>query len=326
MSKITFLSLLLLLLLLLLYVVYYLFHPLSNPPKSASFIRLDEKDGTFQPFTSQPKNIYGIGLSYQQHIIETAASFNPNNAPPIFRKELNSILIDEYNVVKIPAENEIKNAMNHIENGLFEEVNKRYPSLQPLVDYEVELGIIILEDINLEQLKNEKFIPKIGFFITNDISERCLAILGDGKENQYDYWGISKSYTGFLPLPKQYWQPTSYQKDQLPFVQIQTFVNGILRQEDVTQNMIYTPTELINHIIKKYKTPLFKGDLILTGTPGGTAIYAPRWKLRLGNLLNIGRFKKLETILKSDTSKFLKHNDEVIVNGDWLGNFKFKIE
>jgi 2-keto-4-pentenoate hydratase/2-oxohepta-3-ene-1,7-dioic acid hydratase in catechol pathway len=302
-------------------IVYLLNRPISNPPKPANFICLNKEDGSFRDFDSI-KHIYGFGLSYRQHIIQTAASYNPTDTPPVFKKSINSIITHENEMVSIPSNTALQNALNNIESGLSEKIIQKFSNIKPLVDYEVELGIIILEDITIENLKDSKFIPKLGFFIANDISERCIAILGDGESNKYDYWGISKDFEGFTPLPEKYWIPNQFKKDQIPCVTIKTFVNGKLRQKEKTSNMIYTPTQLLNYISSKYQTDFIKGDIILSGTPGGTAIHAPRWKIRMGKLIGADRFKKLQTVLNGDQSEYLKNKDEMVVSGDWLGERK----
>ncbi|MBK7641400.1 MAG: fumarylacetoacetate hydrolase family protein [Bacteroidetes bacterium] len=305
--------------------LYYLNRPISNAPKPAKFNCLNEKDGVFFDFDSV-NHIYGFGLIYQQHIVQTSASYNANDTPPIFKKSLNSILQGNKMIVKMPTIENLRNAMNTIEPGLADLAFNNMPTLKPLVDYEVELGIIILEKINLSDLEDDKFIPKLGFFIANDVSERSIAVLGDGKANKFDYWGVSKDFEGFTPLPQKYWVPNQFNKDQIPCVTIQTFVNGKIRQEEKTNNMVYTPTQLLNYISNKYQTNFEKGDIILTGTPGGTAIHAPRWKIRIGNLIGADRFKKLETIVNGNTSEYLKKGDEVIVKGEWLGEIKIEME
>jgi 2-keto-4-pentenoate hydratase/2-oxohepta-3-ene-1,7-dioic acid hydratase in catechol pathway len=177
-----------------------------------------------------------------------------------------------------------------------------------------------LEDISLEMLREENFIPKLGFFIANDISERCIAILGDGLPNKFDYWGISKDFAGFTPLPEQYWVPNEFKQNQIPCLQLKTLVNGEIRQDENTANMIYTPIELLRYISSKYNTNFKSGDIILSGTSGGTAIHAPRWKIRVAKLLGLGRFKKLDSVLGGNHDAYLKSNDKVEVQGDWLGN------
>jgi len=77
---------------------------------------------------------------------------------------------------------------------------------------------------------------------------------------------------------------------------------------------------MLRFVQEKYpETPLKKGDIILTGTPGGVAIATPRALVRLSNLLGFDRYKKLSIRLKGDQSLFLKGGDVVEVKGTGLG-------
>ena len=99
---------LLVILILLTSLIYYLFRPLSVIPQPAEFTCLDIKDGQFIPFDSlpNPQNIYGMGLTYSQHLIETASEFDPDIPPPIFRKKGHSITGNNTKV-KLPSKNEM---------------------------------------------------------------------------------------------------------------------------------------------------------------------------------------------------------------------------
>ena len=118
----------------------------------------------------------------------------------------------------------------------------------------------------------------------------------------------------------------SFKPNLLPNIELETYVNGELRQKEKVSNMIYTPKEMLQWIHKKYPSnALKKGDMIITGTPGGVAMTAPRFLSRLLELLNVDRFTKLKLVLKKDNSKFLKGGDEVLVKGLGLAEIKSKI-
>ena len=94
-------------------------------------------------------------------------------------------------------------------------------------------------------------------------------------------------------------------------------MNGEVRQSQTTDDMIFTPLEMLRFIQQKYpKEPLQRGDLILTGTPGGVAIATPRALVRLSNLLGFDRYKKLSVKLGGDLSDFLKSGDVVEIRGE----------
>lgn len=305
----------------------YLFRPLSNIPAPADFTCIDIADGSFVAMDSlpEPQHIYGMGLTYSQHLKETAAEFNPGELPPIFLKKAHSIGEDE-DPVRLPSAEEMIQAAQELEVGVGDRLRKDFPDLSPMLDYEVELGFVLLEDISSTDLQNDNFIPALGFFISNDLSARSIALLGEGTAMRYEYWGISKSFPGFLPVGSQVWVPNKPTTNSIPCAKIETYVNGEIRQAQTTDNMIYTPLEMLRFIQQKYpQSPLRKGDMVLTGTPGGVAIATPRALVRLSNLLGFDRYKKLSIKQGGDLSAFLNAGDVVEVKGGSLGNVRTTI-
>ena len=297
----------------------YLFRPLTDRPLSAVFVTLGANDGTFQPFPKTIGNIYGIGLSYAKHIEETASEYDRISDPVVFEKNIKSLKI-QGGITPVPGISDLLAAADEIEPGLQKLIQEKFPQLPILMDYEAELGFILLEDIDQDKLETKGYAPKLGFFILNDIGSRSMAVLGEGRDNRYDYWGASKSFTGFLPVSEKIWVPTKHLADAIPRIFIETRLNGELRQHHNTSDMIYTPTTMLRAIKNKYKTrTLKKGDIVLMGTGGGVALEAPRWKARMAKLLHFSRFTKLEFILKNDQSRFMKPGDTVVVNGEWFG-------
>ena len=191
---------------------------------------------------------------------------------------------------------------------------------------EAELAYILLTDISDSQLADPAFVPRLGFFIANDLSSRALQILGEGMQNRLAYWGMSKSFSGFLPVTTRVWVPKRHRANAIPCVALQTHVNGELRQNASTADMIYTPLDMLRAARRTYPHLLLKkGDIFITGTPGGIALVTPRWKGRLAELFRFNRFTKLKFVLQSDNSNFLKSGDKVTVSGDWLGKVQSQI-
>ena len=299
---------------------YYLLRPLRHKPSPATFDCLDIANGTHVPFEVAPTSIYGVGLAYAGHINETASDFTPGAAPPIFRKDPRALSKDG-DYVALPSSEAIFAAADSLEPGLGTKLQSDHPSLPPLLDYETELAFVLLEDVTPEALGRDEFTPKLGFLIANDLSARSLAVLGEGQPNRYDYWGASKSFPGFLPIASKMWVPSEHKQRGLPCVTIETSVNGELRQQQNTSDLIYTPVEMLRFIHAKYPNqPLRRGDMVLTGTPAGVAMATPRWLVRLANLVGMDRFKKLDATLGKDQSRFLKAGDEVLVRGEGLGH------
>ncbi len=309
------------LLLFLTFFYLYLDRGLPQEIQSARFTCLEPNQGYFIQENLQYKNIYGIGLAYAKHINETASDFDPETGPPVFRK-LNTSLVKNNGIVTIPPHGELLRSLKHLEPGIDLILHDKEIRLLALLDHEAELAFVLLEDILAEDLEDSDFVPKIGFLATNDLSVRSIAILGEGQENRYDYWGVSKSFPGFTPLSDQVWVPYTHLPDAIPCVVLKTHVDGELRQNQNTNNLIYTPTDMLRFIQRKYhSTSLRKGDIVLTGTPGGVIFNVQRWKARLANLLGFDRFQKLTiSQKKSSAEKFLKAGNEVRVSAEWLGN------
>lgn len=180
----------------------------SRQPKPAIFSHLWKGDskGRLLPLELKPKNIYGMGLTYAGHLKETGSSFDPNTPPPAFKKELSSLNLSQ-NSVKIPSGDEIIMASERIEPGLGAELADKVKGIKPLLDYEGELAFVFLDDIDWSRIEDTAYIPRIGYFLANDISARALAILGEGRANRYQYWGASKSFDNFLPVGSVMWIP-----------------------------------------------------------------------------------------------------------------------
>ncbi len=315
------------LLLLILALIYYLFRPLSNIPPPADFNCMKISEGSFIPMDSlpSPKYIYGMGLTYRDHLVETASEYDPNVIPPIFLKNLHTLTGDG-SKVKYPDKKDIIQAAAKLEKEVGEKLEAGYEDLSPLLDYEVELGMILLDTVLPEELEENDFIPPLGFFIANDLSARSVLILGEGSPLRYDYWGAAKSFQGFLPLSDSVWIPDDPGSNSIPCIRIETFVNGEKRQSENTDNMIYTPLEMLRFIHSKYPNhPMNKGDMVLTGTAGGVAIATPRALVRLSHLLGFDRFQKLSAKLSSDQSLFLKPGDEVEIRGEGFKSVSVEI-
>ena len=303
---------------------YYLLRPLAHKPVPAGLHCYDIAQGSYVPLEAPP-DAFGIGLSYAAHIEETASTFDPNASPPIFRKDPSALVRTDATVI-MPSTKQIREAAEALEPGLGQALLQECPEVSPLLDYEVEMGFVLLEDLSPAALGDPEFAPQIGFFIANDVSARSIAILGEGRPNRFDYWGVSKSFPGFMPVADRAWIPNETEPNGVPCVIIETRVNGEVRQRQSTDDLIYTPAQMLRFIHAKYPDArLHKGTFVLTGTPGGVALSTPRWLVRLGNLIGLSRFKKLTAKLDGDTSRFLKPGDRVVTQGEGLGKVSITI-
>ncbi|MEL6182535.1 MAG: fumarylacetoacetate hydrolase family protein, partial [Myxococcota bacterium] len=219
----------------------HLFWPLKHDPQPAAFHCYDLNEGDTIALDT-PKRAFGVGLAYAAHIRETASSYTPGAAPPIFEKQVHGWCGDGA-TVPIPNAQALRDSINTLEPGLGDALDA--DNLDALVDYEVEMGFVLLEAIDPPQLDTPDFVPKLGFFVANDLSARSVAILGEGQLNRYAWWGASKSFPGFMPVSGRAWVPRQPAANGIPCVNLETRVNEEVRQSQETVDLIYTPREML---------------------------------------------------------------------------------
>jgi len=130
------------------------------------------------------------------------------------------------------------------------------PRVSERVDFEGELAIVIGR--RTRHLKPEDNWCDVvrGFTLANDISARDL----QKKDVQ---WARAKGFDTFCPVGPM----VSDELDIESGVIIETRVNGNLRQQASTRDMIFPVPVLLRHISAAFT--LEPGDLVLTGTPSG---------------------------------------------------------
>ena len=137
-----------------------------------------------------------------------------------------------------------------------------------LLDYELELGLVIGTSITGRTKITEANLAEYvaGIVISNDVSARDVQI----PQNQ---WFKGKSYRTFCPTgPYLY----LFEREDIPKlndIDIRLEVNGEMRQEANTSQLLYGPAETLTEL--SGLMDLNPGDFIQTGTPGGVAIKAP---------------------------------------------------
>jgi 2-keto-4-pentenoate hydratase/2-oxohepta-3-ene-1,7-dioic acid hydratase in catechol pathway len=133
----------------------------------------------------------------------------------------------------------------------------RYPHLiTTQVDYETELAVIIGKSGH--GIKREDAMSHVfGYTILNDVTARDL-------QKQHQQWFIGKSCDTFCPLGPWIVPATEINGQDL---QIQCWINGELRQDARTSEMIFSIPQLIETISSGIT--LQPGDIIATGTPSG---------------------------------------------------------
>ena len=155
-----------------------------------------------------------------------------------------------------------------------------YPRGAEFMHYEVELGVILGRDARRVKAKDAMDYVG-GYTIGNDL------VVRDYVTNTFRPPMRGKGWDTFGPLG-----PYSVTADEVKDPhdhKLTAYVNGELRQEGSTRDMIFGIPELIEHI-SRFMT-LQKDDVILTGTPKGISHVRPGDVMRLeveglGTLIN----------------------------------------
>ena len=146
------------------------------------------------------------------------------------------------------------------EAGKPDGVIPRHAGLTDRLDYDAELAVVLgkaARDVKAADAADYIF----GYTVLNDVSARDL-------QTGHKQWYFGKGLDGFLPMG-----PCIATVDELqypPHVQIQSRVNGELRQDSNTRLLIFD----IDHIVSELSQgmTLKAGTIIATGTPAGVGM------------------------------------------------------
>jgi len=102
--------------------------------------------------------------------------------------------------------------------------------------------------------------------VADDVSARQVQLV---KTQFYE----SKSYPTFTPVGPWLTLVDAADLARLGSLRLTLSVNGEVRQDSTTADMIVRPAQALT-LLSRFQ-PMVPGDLLLTGTPGGTALKAP---------------------------------------------------
>ncbi|PDO10094.1 MAG: 5-carboxymethyl-2-hydroxymuconate isomerase [Candidatus Reconcilbacillus cellulovorans] len=217
-----------------------------------------EQDAVFGPCVPRPQKIVCVGLNYRKHAEETGAAIP--EVPVLFSKFPNA-LAGHRNDIELPETSE-------------------------KVDYEAELAVVIGRRArNVAKERALKYV--FGYCPANDLSARDLQL-------RTSQWLLGKSLDGFAPIGP--YLVTADEVGDPNRLGIRCRVNGELRQNSNTADMIFKCDELISYI-SRHMT-LEPGDVVLTGTPEGVVLGLPPERqiyLRPGDVVEI-EIEKLGTL------------------------------
>jgi len=214
------------------------------------------------PILTPPK-IVCLGLNYRDHAEEQGT--DTPDEPILFMKPRTAIIGPDQPIIR--------------------------PSLVKQLDYEAELAIVIGEkgkNIPVSEANNHIF----GYTAFNDVSARDIQF----KDKQ---WTRGKSFDTFAPMGPCI--TTANQIEDLNDLRVRTRVNGELRQDSSTKNMVFNVYEIVHHLSQVMT--LEPGDIIATGTPAGVGVFMkpkPRF-LSPGDLVEV-EIEKIG-ILRNTVSK-----------------------
>jgi len=188
-----------------------------------------------------PARIVAQAVNYRSHAIESG--FDPGKVPPVFfRKSSHSLTGPSGDIVR--------------------------PDGVGFLDYEVELGLVMGADLPVGSTVSDATLHQFvaALVVANDVSARQIQLV---KTQFYE----AKSYPTFTPAGPWLTLVGAADLARLGSLRLKLSVNGEVRQDAMAAEMIVPPARALT-ALSKFQ-PLGPGDLLLTGTPGGTALQAP---------------------------------------------------
>jgi len=210
-----------------------------------------------------PARVVAQAVNYRSHA--TDSGFDPDTVPAaFFRKASHSITGPDGDIIR--------------------------PAGVGFLDYEVELGLVLGADMPVGTTVTEENLAGYvaALVVADDVSARQVQLV---KTQFYE----SKSYPTFTPVGPWLTLVDAADLARLGSLRLTLSVNGQVRQDSTTADMIVGPARALT-LLSRFQ-PMAPGDLLLTGTPGGTALKAPgkiaglaagllppatRWKLFFG--------------------------------------------
>lgn len=201
-------------------------------------------DVVLGPPVPTPRHVFGVGLNYRSHAAETGSELP--SVPMIF--------------TKFP--------------GCLTGPTADIAIASDTTDYEAELVVVIgarTRDVSADAAWD----AVAGLTVGQDVSDRGLQFAGKPPQfslgKSHDTYGPTGPYLVSLDLVAD--------RDDL---HVRCEVNGDVRQDDTTANLIFPVAELIAYL--SAILTLYPGDLIFTGTPAGVG--RPQGKfLRAGDVV-----------------------------------------
>ena len=182
----------------------------------------------------RPGKYLAIGMNYQKHVEESARIGVPAPKQQLWFNKQTTCLAGPYDAID--------------------------PGVTQKLDYEVELGVVIGAPAKgVSEADAHKHV--FGYFVANDVSARDWQF-------HSPTFTLGKSFDTHGPIG-----PWIVTVDEVPdphALKLRCLVNGELRQESDTSQMIFDVWKQISYLSTAFT--LESGDLIATGTPEGVGV------------------------------------------------------
>jgi 2-keto-4-pentenoate hydratase/2-oxohepta-3-ene-1,7-dioic acid hydratase in catechol pathway len=225
-----------------------------------------------------PARVVAQAVNYGSHALDSG--MNPDMVPPaFFRKASHSLTGPAGDILR--------------------------PDGVGFLDYEVELGLVIGTDLPVGTTVTDASLGQYvaALVVTNDISARQIQLT---KAQFYE----SKSYPTFTPAGPWLTLVSAADLAELGSLRLTLSVNGQVRQDSTVADMIVRPAQALT-LLARFQ-PMAPGDLLLTGTPGGTALKAPaKAAEKLAGLLPPGTRWRLFFQRQARNHRYLRDGDVI---------------
>jgi 2-keto-4-pentenoate hydratase/2-oxohepta-3-ene-1,7-dioic acid hydratase in catechol pathway len=208
---------------------------LTGPALAVADVKLEA------PLPIPRRNVWCVGRNYHAHAKELQASVFKNSntdtqAWPIVFTKVPECVVGPFDDVLLPG-----------------------AAVSEQIDYEAELAVVIGQGgKNIRQADAMKHV--FGYTVVNDVTARDVQM-------RHQQWDMGKSFDTFCPMGP--WLVTADELDGRK-TRVRCWVNGELRQDGPTENMIFDIPTLIETISRGIT--LYPGDIIATGTPAGVGM------------------------------------------------------
>jgi 2-keto-4-pentenoate hydratase/2-oxohepta-3-ene-1,7-dioic acid hydratase in catechol pathway len=187
----------------------------------------------------RPPKFLAVGLNYADHVAESGVEMPKN--PTIFNKQSTCV------------------------TGPTDPIH--LPRASRVLDYEGELGFVIGR--RCRHVSRDDAADVIaGYLVVNDATVRDWQL-------RTPTWTMGKSFDTHGPIGP--WIVTADEVRDPHRLRLRTWVNGELRQDSNTKQLIFDCFALVEHLSTAFT--LEPGDVVATGTPAGVGIAAKPPKL-----------------------------------------------